>query len=120
MAVLLMTAPSGARLPTGKHTVDVSPRDRARSGLMMTSSGSMPSWSLRLAAQGVAALGLLPPVEAGVERFAADGLDAAVEQACRAQVQHHFGNAAGEKHLHGREAARAVGQRVDEARNLRD
>ena len=32
MAVLLMTEPSGARLPTGKLSVRVSPRAAARSG----------------------------------------------------------------------------------------
>ncbi len=48
MAVLLMTEPSGARLPTGKQIVEVSPRDRAQSGDMMTSPGSMPSCSVRL------------------------------------------------------------------------
>ncbi len=47
MAVLLITEPSGARLPTGKQTVGVSPLDRARSGSMMTSSGSMPSRAAR-------------------------------------------------------------------------
>ena len=36
IAVLLMTAPSGARLPRGKVTVEVRPRSRARSGLMIT------------------------------------------------------------------------------------
>ena len=50
IAVLLMTAPSGARLPTGKHTVAVSPRARAFSGDMITSSASMPSCSLSVAA----------------------------------------------------------------------
>ena len=45
MDVLLMTLPPGARLPTGKQTVEVRPRERAPSGLMMTSSGSMPSRS---------------------------------------------------------------------------
>ena len=32
-------------------------------------------------------------------------------------MQHHLGHAAGEEHLHGRVVARAVGQRVDEARH---
>jgi hypothetical protein len=47
MAVLLMTYPSGAILPTGKQTVEVSPRDFARLGAMMTSSGLIPSCSRR-------------------------------------------------------------------------
>ena len=47
MAVLLMTEPDGARLPLGNVTVLVRPRSRARSGGMMTLSGSMPSWSRR-------------------------------------------------------------------------
>ena len=43
MAVLLITAPSGARLPRGNVTVLVSPRERARSGSMITSSAATPS-----------------------------------------------------------------------------
>ena len=43
MDVLLMTDPSGARLPRGKQTVLVNPRSRARAGDMITSSGLMPS-----------------------------------------------------------------------------
>ena len=43
MAVLLITAPSGARLPEGKHTVEVSPRAAASPGARITSSGSTPS-----------------------------------------------------------------------------
>ena len=46
MAVHLMTEPSGVRLPTGKHTVEDKPRERATSGDMITSSGSMPSRSV--------------------------------------------------------------------------
>ena len=38
-----MTDPSGARLPKGKHTVGVKPRERARSGVIITSPGSIPS-----------------------------------------------------------------------------
>ena len=35
-----------------------------------------------------------------------------------AQVEHHLGNAAGQKHLDGGKAAGTVGQRVHQARNL--
>ena len=38
---------SGQRLPTGKQTVLVSPRSRANSGDMITSSGDTPSRSSR-------------------------------------------------------------------------
>ena len=119
MEVLLMTEPSGARLPTGKQTVGVRPRERARSGDMMTSSGSMPSLIEQILAQRVAAWAVLPPVEVGVEGFAGDGLDGGVEQAGAAQVEHDFGHAAGEEDLHGGEVARAVGQGVDQARDWR-
>src|ERR1035441_10023539 len=43
MAVLLITEASGARLPTGKQMVEVKPFVRAPSGVIITSSGSMPS-----------------------------------------------------------------------------
>ena len=43
MAVLLMTAPCGARLPVKKVIVLVNPRSRAFVGFIITSSGSMPS-----------------------------------------------------------------------------
>ena len=42
IAVLLMTDPSGARLPAGKQTVLVRPRDLALSGSRITLSGSTP------------------------------------------------------------------------------
>ena len=69
-------------------------------------------------AEGVAARAVLPPVEGGVEGFAGDGLGGGVEQAGAAQVQHDLGHAAGEEDLHGGVVAGAVGQRVDEARDL--
>ena len=43
IAVLLITEPCGARFPRGNVTVLVRPRTCARSGAMMTSSGSTPS-----------------------------------------------------------------------------
>ena len=43
MEVLLMTAPSGAKLPRGKVTVLVRPRSRAKAGGRITESGSTPS-----------------------------------------------------------------------------
>src|SRR6516164_8025684 len=69
MAVLLMTAPSGARLPRGNVTVDA---------VVLAQHLAQPG----------AALGALPPVEVAVERLAADREAAAVEQAEAAQVQH--------------------------------
>ncbi len=45
MAVLLTTEPSGERLPWGKVIVLVKPHFRARSGFIITSSGSTLSFS---------------------------------------------------------------------------
>ena len=113
-----MTEPSGARLPVGKQTVAVRPRARARSGEMMTSSGSMPSRVRRRWLRTAAALALLPPVEVVVEGFAGDGEDGGVEEAGAAEVEHDLGDASGEEDLHGGEAAGAVGEGVDEARDF--
>ena len=41
-----------------------------------------------------------------------------IQKPMGAQFQHHLGHAAGQKHLHGGEITRAVGQRVHQARNL--
>ena len=61
IAVLLMTEPSGARLPRGNVTVRGQAARRARaSGVMMTSSGSTPSRSRSSVAEPLAALGLSP------------------------------------------------------------
>ena len=95
--------------------MEVRPRERARSGAMMTSSGSMPSWSMEILAQGVAAGAVLPPVEAGVEGFAGDGFYCGIEESGAAQVEHDFGESSGEEDLDGGEVARAVGERVDQA-----
>ncbi len=117
MAVLFITLPSGARLPTGKQMVGVSPRARARSGERMTSSASMPSNSRSRSLQRRAALALLPPVQVCVQRLAGHRPHARVEQARTAQVQHHFRHASGQKHLHRREVPRPVRQRVHQPRN---
>ena len=70
---------------------------------------------LQLATQGLTPVALLPPVEAGVERFAADRLDGCIEQAGLAQMQHDLRHSAGQKHLHGGKGA--VGQRIDQSRH---
>ena len=49
MAVLLITDPCGARLPTGKQTVDVSPAAFAASAEKIARSGSTPSRSRKRA-----------------------------------------------------------------------
>jgi hypothetical protein len=49
------------------------------------------------------------------EGHAADGERARVEEPGAAQVQHDFGDAAGEKHLNGRMIPRPVRERVDDA-----
>ncbi len=53
-----------------------------------------------------------------VERIAGDGFDAGIEKACAAEVQHDLGRSAGEEDLNGGVVFGAVGERVDEARNL--
>ena len=63
IAVLLITLPPGARLPSGKQTVEVMPFARARSGGQMTSSGSTPSASSEPRAQPGPPLAALPLVE---------------------------------------------------------
>ena len=100
MAVHLMTEPSGARLPTGKQTVAVNPRTRARSGDMIASSGSMPSICLSLLRKARAARAVAPPVEAGVERVA-ETVVTLVSKSGSAQLEHDLGDAASEKYLHG-------------------
>ena len=69
-------------------------------------------------AQGVAALAVLPPVECGVEGFAGDGFDAGVEESGAAEVEHDLGCSAGEEDLHGGVVSGAVGESVDESRDL--
>ncbi len=60
---------------------------------------------------------LAPPVEACAQRFAAHGLHLHIQKPVRTQFQHHFGHAAGQKHLHRGKIARAVGQRIHKARH---
>ena len=117
MAVLLITEPSGARLPRGNVTVLVSPALCARSGLMMTSSGSTPSAARR---RSRSTRRRSEPSHQSSTRpsVSPDTVSASqIEQALAAQVQHHLGHAAGQEDAHRRMIARAVGQRVDEARH---
>ena len=67
-------------------------------------------------ARRLAPLARFPPVERGVERVAGRREHAPVQQPHAAQMQHHLRNAAGHEHLRGRETARSVRQRVDQAR----
>ena len=115
MAVLLMTLPPGARLPSGKHTVDVIPLARARSGGQTTSSGSIPSASSRrarsrarrsLASHSSSTSSHVRPVI--VTRVA-------VEEPAATKVQHHLGHAAGQEDAHRHVVRGAVRQRIDEA-----
>ena len=100
MAVLLMTEPSGARLPTGKQTVEVRPRSTRAVGRHDHVIGIDAVALASICGAGRARRSLsLPPVEAGIESVAGDGLHAGVEQPGRAQMQHHFRHAAGEKYL---------------------
>ncbi len=117
MAVLLMTEPSGARLPRGKQTVLVIPRWRARAGERMTSLGSTPSHSRSRWRSSLATLALLPGVQHFAQRTAGDGQHLQIEQARFAQMQHHFGHSAGQKHAHRGMSDRPVRQGIDKARD---
>ncbi len=70
IAVLLITDPSGARFPTGKHTVDVSPARprpiRRKDHLVRIDSIAL----LQILLQRPPPLALLPPVQALAQRLA--------------------------------------------------
>ena len=63
-----------------------------------------------------AAFARVPCVEIFAKRAARRGEHAAIEQAERAEVEHHLGRAAGEEDAHGRMADGAIRQRVHETR----
>ncbi len=119
--MLLITEPSGARFPTGKHTVDVSPRDRARSGDIITSIRIDAVLLLqRFSPQHRPPLALLPPIEACIQRLPAHRHHARVQQPRRRRCKHHLRHSAGKKHLHRRIILRPVRQRIHQPRHLRD
>ena len=64
------------------------------------------------------AFALLPPVETFVEGNARGRHRLRIKKARGAQMEHHFGHAAGQKYLNCREILRAVGQRVHQAGDL--
>ena len=72
MEVLLITEPSGARLPCGKHTVEVRPRcaGHVRAHDYVVRIDAIPL--AQPLAQSRAAFGLLPPIEHRAQRFARD------------------------------------------------
>ena len=72
---------------------------------------------LQAASQRCPARAFAPPVKARVQGIAAYRFDLYIQKPMGAQFQHHLRHAAGQKHLHGSEVARAVGQRVHQARN---
>ena len=117
MAVLLMTDPSGHEVAAGNVTVLVRPRARARSGSMITSSGSTPSRRASASRTACRRRRALPPVEHPAERLAGRGEAVEVEQAEPPQVEHHLGHAAGQEDADGGMADRAVRQHVDEPRD---
>ena len=116
--MLLMTEPSGARLPRGNVTVEVRPRSARRLGAHDDVVGID---AVALAQQARAARrrrsDLLHQSSDAAERFAGHGQAGQIEQAESAQVQHHLGHAAGQEDAHRRMADRAVGQRIDQARH---
>ena len=117
MAVLLTTAPAGARLPLRKATVLVRPRSAARAGRQDHVVGVDPIQLAQAGAQLRAALAVLPQVQGFIEGAALHGAGLQAQQAQVAQVQHHLGHAAGQEDLHGGIAGGAVGQHVHQARH---
>src|SRR5437867_10254144 len=79
MAVLLITAPSGARLPLGNVTVLVSPRARAR-GIHDHVVGADAVHGGKPLPQRAPPVRRLPPVEDGAEPLAAHGQRVELEQ----------------------------------------
>ena len=81
MAVLLITEPSGARLPCGKVTVGgetgAGGAGRVHDHIAWIDAVTL----LQYAAQLRAARGSFPPIERGVQRLAADREDARFQQA---------------------------------------
>ena len=61
---------------------------------------------------------LLPPIQIRIQRLTRHRLHAGIEKPGAAQVQHHLRNGSRKEHLHGGEVTGAVGQRVDQTRNL--
>ena len=113
-----MTEPSGARLPRGNVIVLVSPRARACSGDMITSSGSTPSCARRRSRRTRAALGALPPVE---RRARAARRMAVRQPSSRRPSRRRWSITSGTppamKTRHRRVVARAVRQHVDDPRD---
>ena len=68
--------------------------------------------------QSPASLALFPPIEHCVQSLAGDRARFCVEQAGPSKMQHHFGNASGQKCLDGREPARSVRQAIDKPGHL--
>ena len=115
MAVLLITLPPGARLPSGKQTVDViplAPRPIGRADdvvridpVRLEEAGSQPR----------TAFARLPLVEHVVPRPPRDRHRVAVEEPSAPQVQHHLGHTPGQEDANRHVVRRAVRQRIDEA-----
>ena len=61
-----------------------------------------------------AAFGVFPPFEIFAKGLAGDGHGVEVEFSGFAEVEHDFGDAAGEEDLHGGEVSGSIGEVVDE------
>ena len=113
IAVAFTTAPSGARLPVGNTMVLVIPARRALSGLMITSSADTLAAALGFRRDSPFAC-----PQRALRRACRPGRrhHVAIEKSHTPEMQHHLGHSARHEHLNGRETARAVRQRVDQAR----
>ena len=117
MAVLLITDPSGARLPRGNVIVLVSPRARACSGDMITSSGSTPSCARSRSRRARRRSELSHQSSVRPSELARGREHAEIEEAEPPEVEHHLRHAAGHEDAHRRVVARAVRQDVDDPRD---
>ena len=86
-----------------------------RSGLMMTSSGSMPSRSRSMLFQLAGGARLASHQSSTVSSVSPDdGERFCFEQSDAAQMQHHFRNSARQENLHSGVTAGAIRQRIDQ------
>ena len=116
--MLLMTEPSGARLPRGKQTVLVTPSSPGPLGRQDHVVGIDAVALAEPLPQGLRAAATSPTTRAPRPACSpADGQGVQVQQAQLAQVEHDLGHAAGQVDAERRMVDRPVGQHVDQARH---
>ncbi len=84
-------------MPPGKVTVEVSPREAATDGDMMTLSGSIPSSCVSFSRRRWRRSDFSHHSRFFAEGLSGNGEGVEMEQARLAQVQHHLGHTAGEE-----------------------